>query len=577
MASESRIAFWALLLVGCGASAPPFALKAPVTRDQDLDAINHSCKKNKKGEEECAPKMYESPFAWDGADNIVFRPLTRFFAVTPAGPAANVNALDELPDSSWFVNRIGSKPMTPEEVANGYCVEGDTLDPNDPDGSWVIDHGKDNGANPGFRVKSKGTKYMFKLDDGQIERATAATAIAARFYYAAGYWAPCDSVLYFRRSLLKLTPGLVIHPNVGKTVPLDEKRLDEMLQTTGRRGPLYRITASRWLPGVAVGPFTYAGRRDDDPSDTVPHEDRRDLRGAKIMAAWLNHFDTREQNTMSTWMSEDPKHENSTPGHVQHWIIDLGDCFGSQWAQDAIWQRLGYSNVFDWGDIGYDFITLGAVEEPWDRGVINPDGDIFGYYRTPDFVPDSWKPEYPNPAFGRMQEDDAAWGTRILARFTPDHIKAVVHIGDFTNPKHEEFLVKTLLERQAILLKRYFKKLSPIADVRVTPKGELCGTDLARKTNTYDAGTFKYRAVYQPWDGAPTQVNVASGPDGDVCIDTPVRPDVYKMGPEDVHRHGVYKIWNGASEGPLVVHVRDVSAAAGERNNTVVGIERPKG
>ena len=565
------------LLLGCGASSPRYALAPVVTRDQDLDAIAHACKKNEKGEEECSPELYVSPFVWDGVDNTLFRPLSRVFAADPAGPAANVNALDELPDSSWFVNRIGVKPMTPQEVASGYCAEGPVLDPNDEDGSWVIDHGKDNGANPGFRVKVRGTKYMFKLDEVQVERATAATAIAARFYYAAGYWAPCDSVVYFRRSLLRLTPGLTIQPNVGKSIPLDDKRLDEMLIKTGRRGPLYRATASRWLPGVAVGPFTYAGRRDDDPSDVIPHEDRRDLRGARILAAWLNHFDTREQNTMATWMAADTGREQSSPGHVRHWIIDLGDCFGSQWSIDDLWKRLGYSNVFDWGDIGYDFVTLGAVERPWDRGRIDPEASIFGYYRTEDFVPDDWRGEYPNPAFGRMQEDDAAWGTRILARFTPDHIRAVVRIGDFTNPKHEEFLVKTLIERQAILQRRYFRKLSPVTDLRTTPRGEICGVDLARRTNTYEPGRFAYRATYEPWGGKPTTVRVTTGSDGEVCLDTPVRPEVHGKAEQDPLRAGIYRLWNGASDGPLVVHVRDLAKGPGERPHAIVGIERPKG
>ena len=43
-----------------------------------------------------------------GALRVVVSPISRFWAVDPAGLAANVNALDEVPDSSWFQNRLGT-------------------------------------------------------------------------------------------------------------------------------------------------------------------------------------------------------------------------------------------------------------------------------------------------------------------------------------------------------------------------------------------------------------------------------------------------------------------------------------
>ena len=42
---------------------------------------------------------------------------------TPSGiRAGNVNTIDEVPDSSWFTNRIGSRALTVEEVVRGPVV-----------------------------------------------------------------------------------------------------------------------------------------------------------------------------------------------------------------------------------------------------------------------------------------------------------------------------------------------------------------------------------------------------------------------------------------------------------------------
>src|SRR5678815_921484 len=41
-----------------------------------------------------------------------------------AGPALNVNSVDEVPDSSWFTNRIGGGKMTIEDIARGPDTTG---------------------------------------------------------------------------------------------------------------------------------------------------------------------------------------------------------------------------------------------------------------------------------------------------------------------------------------------------------------------------------------------------------------------------------------------------------------------
>jgi len=565
---------------GCGGAMRRFPLRDTLWLDTDLEPVEIACRPDPEepGEQLCRPEEYVSSFAWDGADNLVFRPVSNFLAVDPGDEAVNVNAMDEVPDSAWFTNRIGMHPVTPEQVAAGYCAEeaGAVLDVDGPDGSWVIDMGKPNGANPGFRVIVNGMKFMLKADPlDQPERATGATSIASRIYYAAGWWAPCDSVVYLRPELLTLTPGLTVTDNSGNTTPFDHEALVGVLRNASHRGNLVRMVASRWLPGRAIGPFRYEGTRDDDPNDVVPHEDRRDLRGARVIAAWLNHFDSREQNTMDTWMAVDAHHKDSSPGHVRHWYIDLGDCFGSEWAWEMMSKRLGYAYYLDFADLVADFATIGLIPRPWDGVSRSPDGSIFGFYRAHDFEPDDWLGGYPNPAFQRMTERDAAWATRILARMTPAHIDAALSVADYTAPEHRAFLRRIVLDRHRRILRRYLSRLSPIADVRVEGSTELCGVDLARRTRALPEARFAYAAsMYTGHDLAPrpgARAGAGSS-DGRVCVTlTHFAAD---GGPEpgSVERYAIVDVTNGHAEGALRAHLYDLGPTRGFR---LVGLERP--
>jgi hypothetical protein len=557
--ASKRSALLGLLLLGGCASSAHFPLRPPLLRDDDQKPFAK------------APEEYYSPFAWDGANYMVFHPIARFFAVDPAGAAANVNAFDEVPSSSWFENRLGTRSMTPEEVTRGPCGEG-TLDPNGPDGSWTIDKGKDNGANPGFRVNIKGLgKFMLKTDpETEPDRATGATAIAARIYHAAGYYSACDSVVYFRPSLLKLKPGLTVTNNQGVTRPFDEKRLAEILRQASHRDGLVRMVASEWLPGKPIGPYRYEGTRDDDPNDVIPHEDRREVRAGRVVAAWLNHFDSREQNTMDVFLPLD-KDKKDGPGFVRHYIIDMGDCFGSQWTVDGISRRLGNSYVFDAGHVAEDFITLGTRERPWERAQLT--GGIFGYFSARDFDPAAWRGEYPNPAFMRMTEQDGAWMARILASFNDELIAAAVKVGKYDTIS-ERYLTETLQARRRSILRRYLNRVSPIAQVSANGEG-VCGVDLARSTGTVPNEEMSLRAYL--WRGADLQPapkpKFRQVPAPRVCVDIP-HADLPESLPADApERYTVLDITNGYAPGPLRLHVYDLGRAGGYR---LAGIERPE-
>jgi hypothetical protein len=558
---------------GCASSPRRFPLRTPMWRDGDLDSRSVPCRpdkpdKNGKPHQICRPEEYVSSFFWDGADNILFRQIAWFFAVDPAGDAVNVNAFDEVPDSSWFTNRIGVRRLSEAELISGSCG-GQMIDVDLPDAAIVIDQGKPNGANPGFRIKMPdGTKYMLKADgEGEPERATGATSIATRLYYAAGFYAACDTVVYIRPSSLKLTPGLKVTDNQGRTHAFDQHALEEVMKVAAHRGEMVRFAASRWLEGRPIGPFTYRGIEDDDPADVVKHEDRRDLRGAKLLSAWTSHYDSREQNSLSSWMADNDKDPDSSPGKVIHYIIDLGDTFGGLWDPDSVWRRMDRSYIFDPNDIGKDFITFGLWTRSWERVEKSPT-TIFGYYSDQEFDPENWYGMYPNPAFQRMTERDGAWMARIIARFTDADLATLSIAGNFTDPAQTQFLIRAMAARRDLIVKRYLARVSPITDLAVD-KDELCGVDLARRSGVFAPALFAYRARASDRPA----VTVTATDDARVCVPLAHRAGLEGRKDDDAARYLTVEIDNHQAPGILRAHLYDLGA---ERGFMLVGIERPE-
>src|SRR6185295_4863978 len=130
-------------------------------------------------------------------------------------------------------------------------------------------------------------------------RASAASVIGAAIYHAIGFNTSCEQVVVLRKAQLQLKAGLKVVENSGVAHPFDDAALDRVLATTTQvPGGRVRMQASKWLPGLALGPFRYIGTRADDPNDVIDHADRRELRGGRVLAAWLDHWDAREQNSM---------------------------------------------------------------------------------------------------------------------------------------------------------------------------------------------------------------------------------------------------------------------------------------
>jgi hypothetical protein len=528
----------AVLVLLCSCAAPrPYPTAPPMWVDDDRHPYLPP------------PASAFSPFAWDAADNLVFRSVTTTFAVKPRLEAVNVNAVDEVPDSSWFANRTGRTPMSPEAVARGPCSK-PTPESAFP---WKVTGAKQDGANPGFQITAaNGARYLLKFDDAkQPERATAADVVGSKFYHAAGFHVPCDHIVFFTSEHLVVPESASAQQ--GKVIT--RARVDELLKLAPHLPDgSFRAMATEWLPGKPIGPWNYDGVRDDDPNDVIKHENRRELRGSRLLGAWLNHFDARGQNTLAMWVTV-----SGGKGYIEHHILDWGDTLGSLWDWDPISRRLGHNYYLDLGAGMDDFVSFGAVERPWERAQFGPTGPTLGYFSDVDFDPATWKPGYPNPAFTAMTDRDAAWMARIMATFDDATIDAVVAEARFSSPVTTSELSRILKSRRDKILTRYLSLLSSLTAPQLEEAGGktvLCLRDVSPAAASVSEAT----AVALLDGGSRPEWLTTQGAGGRACAVLPTTDQGYLV--VDVRRP--------AKSSPARVHL----ARDGD-HWLVVGLERP--
>ena len=411
--------------------------------------------------------------------------------------AENVNTLGELPNSSWFTNRIGISarssrgqepaPMSLEELVRGP----DRGTGPDTSGPWTITKSKTQGVTPGFTIKDpRGDTYFIKFDPlGNAQMSTSTEVICTKFFHALGYNVPENYLTTIRPEQLEISPTAQVTDEDGKKRPMRHEDLDRIFKRVPRRpdGTVQAVASLR-LSGEPLGPYLYSSTRTDDPNDIFPHQMRRELRGLRVFAAWLNHDDSRSINSLDMYIRE------GESGWVKHYLIDFGSCLGSGSVRPQN-PRAGNEYILEGKPTLKSAVTLGLWDRPW-RKVKYPDYPAIGKFEGDFFQPQLWRPEYPNPAFDHMDDEDALWATRIVMRFTDDIIRAIVKTGQIDDPKAEEYLVQTLIKRRDKIVAYYLTRIPPLTDFAAAGhagKLEMAFHDLARDAGLASASRYRYQ------------------------------------------------------------------------------------
>lgn len=401
---------------------------------------------------------------WDGTRNMTFYQLGKLLdipglarrmanAVGLVGPreSANVNALDEVPDSTWFTNRHGLRRMSLDELARGPNLG----PPPSPDGPLIVLSSKGLGQSVGFHVKdAAGQRWVMKFDGALVsEMSTGTEMIVSKILHAGGWNVPEYHLVFIEPERLVLAPDAWTKDRYNPKRPMTREDLVHMLaQVAHRPDGRIRAIASRYIPGEAKGPFRTVGTRPDDPNDTVPHEDRRELRGLRIIAAWVNYTDARRGNFYDSFVraSDDPH----GCGRLVHYLLDFGNALGSGNVDTKEPER-GYEYAFDPIVTFKRVVTLGFWTPPWSERPLTH--YLLGYFTDLHFDPERWRPSYPQPLFDRATIRDELWGAKLVASFSDDDLDAVVGTAQWSNPEAERILSRLLRSRRDRIAATYFR------------------------------------------------------------------------------------------------------------------------
>ena len=414
---------------------------------------------------------------------------------TPSGiRAGNVNTIDEVPDSSWFTNRIGSRALTVEEV-----VRGPVVGPAPAHAKWTLTREKTAGAAPGFTAQDANGQTFFVSFDVRAnpEGATGAVVVATKIFWALGY----NQVEYF---LTSMTPeSIVIGPSAttrrpsGKRSPLNQEDVREIIERADRRPDgSYRVAAGRLLSGKVLGGFKYEGTRPDDPNDLVPHENRRELRALRVFGAWTNLTDMKAGNTLDTIVTEGGR------GVIRHYLQDVGSTFGVGANGPHEWNE-GWEYIYDRGGTKRRLFTFGLAVSPWQTADYEKHPSI-GRFEGEAFDPETWKPRAPTAAYIDMRADDAFWAARRVMAFSDDLIRAIVKTGEYSDPAAEKYLGDVLIQRRDKIGRAYLAKINPVVDPTLDASGVLSFGNAAVQYAVTSAPRG-YTAAWHTFDNATAE------------------------------------------------------------------------
>ena len=229
------------------------------------------------------------------------------------------------------------------------------------------------------------------------------------------------------------------------------------------------------------------------------HEKRRELRGLRVLAAWLNDVDRAAPTNRAVYteagVAGGPAPDGSRR-HLRYTLAGLDHTLGAD-GLDRRTVRDGHENRVDPSVTFSKILTLGLAPTPWER--LDPDAAVsaaLGPFAAEPFDPAAWRPRTPNAAFAEATARDGYWGAKLVATFSDADLAAAAAAARFTSPADSVLLVEALKSRRDQTARFWFSVVSPLdrfQAVREASGAVLRFDDLAVTVGTEPAEGARYR------------------------------------------------------------------------------------
>ncbi len=384
------------------------------------------------------PELYD-------ADVYVRRELVRALDPRRAGEAEDINAIDEVPMSTWFgPPTFFGAPLGP------YPHDGP------PELPLTYLDKLPESATPGARAVLDGRGLAYELVPdirGRAGMRTSAAAVASRLVFAVGYRTPEVHVL--------ITPE-------GE-----------------------RYAATRWPVGTDLGATPIDARRDDDPNDKVDHRNRRTLRALELITAWLDMKRMPPRLLRDVYTGEPGK------GHVEHYLVGLDGAMGvDDWREAVRWMRdpdREDANFF------LRLFSLGLSPKPAAYPPETPWPSIGLFDET--VVVDAYSPSPPFEPIDRLQPGDAYWMAKRMASLSNETVAEAVRASRLTLPE-QHWLYQIVSRRRAQVVAWGYDRVTPLefglfvpedAEKKLPPRLVLIDMAIRTRLMTPERSSYRVR------------------------------------------------------------------------------------